>query len=42
MRGGGREYQELRELLHVAKHLYKEGKETVKEFMDDDRDEGNR
>jgi hypothetical protein len=39
MRGGGREYHELRELLHVAKHLYKEAKEAGKEILEDDRDE---
>jgi HK97 gp10 family phage protein len=39
MRGGGPAYHELRELLHVAKHIYEEAKETGKEFLEDDREE---
>jgi hypothetical protein len=40
MRGGGREYHELRELLHTLKHLGHELKETAKDILDDDRGEG--
>ena len=36
---GGSEFHELKELLHMAKHLYKEGKEAAKEFLEDHRDE---
>jgi HK97 gp10 family phage protein len=39
MRGGGREYHELKELLHVLKDVGHELKETAKDIVDDDRGE---
>jgi HK97 gp10 family phage protein len=39
MRGGGREYHELKELIHVLKEVGHELKETGNELLEDDRDE---
>jgi hypothetical protein len=36
MRGGGREYHELRELLHIVKEVGHELKETAQDIGDDD------
>jgi phage gpG-like protein len=35
---GGPNYHELRELLHVLKDVYHEGKDAAEDFMEDDRD----
>ena len=39
MRGGGREFHELKELLHAVKEAGHELKETAKDILNDDRDE---
>ena len=40
MMHGGPAYHELREVLHVLRDLYREGKEAAEEFLvEDKRDE---